>query len=605
MKIFLQYPFDLDKLEIKKNKEIITFDHESHTILSQKNIKHLQSENYLTEADFLLMEKICYELTEWFIKNDISKEITFEGINLGSLFRWELQYYLVPVIKKIFEMEKIAMKENDSTCSCSYSLRKFAEMFFTEIRLLDKIERENELLFDNIKWNLTKNLEINLGKRDFERIKKFTQKGLLHFSKLKKKNKEKKLILFTEFNQIKYENLFLNIKNSDIQPIFFNFRRPYFWNLKSFNIINQTEGQIITDKILTKNNKQNILENQKGIKSKFSDLLKDFDFENFFIVNNNSFWNIIKKEFSNMCFTRMDEAIELIEIAKEMFIHNDINEILIWSENGFSEQVILELGSRKKIPVNLIQHGIIVDDDSKRNLKFNEFSGILPKKSNKFLVWNKSTKNYAQRSGFPNNDIIPIGNSSFDKILPNKNKNKKNDSYVLLTTTSPIKIQHAGYNTKFLDNYISQLQKICKNIQSLNKKLIIRPHPFAHEFDIAKSIKKSFPEVIIDKKTDITTLVSDSSMVISLGITSVIFEAQVLGKPVFFISSDHDIFGLPKYLTDNPNLMIEISDIKEKISKIYQDKKFNDMIISTNTNHVSNEFFNLGNSTHKLLSFFS
>ena len=173
-----------------------------------------------------------------------------------------------------------------------------------------------------------------------------------------------------------------------------------------------------------------------------------------------------------MCFTRMDEAIELIEIAKEMFIHNDINEILIWSENGFSEQVILELGSRKKIPVNLIQHGIIVDDDSKRNLKFNEFSGILPKKSNKFLVWNKSTKNYAQRSGFPNNDIIPIGNSSFDKILPNKNKNKKNDSYVLLTTTSPIKIQHAGYNTKFLDNYISQLQKICKNIQSLNKKLI-------------------------------------------------------------------------------------------------------------------------------------
>ena len=85
MKIFLQYPFDLDKLEIKKNKEIITFDHESHTILSQKNIKHLQSENYLTEADFLLMEKICYELTEWFIKNDISKEITFEGINLGSL----------------------------------------------------------------------------------------------------------------------------------------------------------------------------------------------------------------------------------------------------------------------------------------------------------------------------------------------------------------------------------------------------------------------------------------------------------------------------------------------------------------------------------------
>lgn len=603
MKKFLEYPFDLDKLEIKKNEEIITFDHESHTILSQKNIKHIQSEDYLTENDFLLMEKICYELTEWFIQTDIKEKITFEGINLGSLFRWEFQYYLVPIIKKIFEMEKISIKENDSICSCSYSLRKFAQIFFQEIRLLDKIERKNELLFDNIKWNLTKNLEINLGKKDFERIKKITQKGLLHFSKLKKKNNDKKMVLFTEFNQIKYENLFSNIKNSDIQPIFFNFRRPYFWNLKSFNIINKTEGQIITDKILTNHNKQKIFENQNEIKKEFLNLLKDFDFENFFVVNNNSFWSIIKKEFSNMCFTRIDEAVELIEIGKEMFIHNNINEILIWSENGFSEQIILELGSRKKIPINLIQHGIIVDEDSKRNLKFNEFSGVLPKKSNRFLVWNKSTKIYAEKSGFPNNDIIPIGNSNFDKML--SMRNEKNDSYVLLTTTSPIKIQHAGHNTKFLDNYIYQLEEICKNIHSLNKKLIIRPHPFIHEFDIAKSIKKLFPEIIIDKKTDITTLVNNSSVVISLGITSVIFEAQILRKPIFFISSDHDIFGLPKYIKNNPNLIIEINDIKEKISKIYQDKKFNDMIISTNTNYVSNEFFNLGNSMPKLLSFFS
>ena len=603
MKIFLRYPFELKELETKKNEDIITFDHKSHTILVQNNIRHVQSEDYLTEDDFLLIEKTCYELTEWYIQNNIHEKITFEGINLGSLFRWEFQFYLVPIIKKIFEMEKISMKENNLECLCSFSLREIAGIFFEEVRLLDKIETKNELLFDNIKWNLTKNLEINLGKKDFERIKKITQKGLLHFSKLKKKNNNKKMILFTEFNQIKYENLFSSIKNSNIQPIFFNFRRPYFWNLKSFNIINQTEGQIITDKILTKQNREKILENQEKIKNEFNDLLKKFNFEDFFAINNNSFWNIIKKEFLNMCFTRINEAIELIEIGKEMFIHNDINEILIWSENGFSEQIILELGSRKKIPVNLIQHGIIVDDDDKRNLKFNEFSGILPKKSNKFLVWNKSTKIYAEKLGFSSTNIIPIGNSSFDNML--LHKNEKNDDYILLTTTAPIKIQHAGYNTKFLDNYISQLNEISKNIKSLNKKLVIRPHPFANEFDITESIKKKFPEVIIDKKTDITTLLNNSSVVISLGITSVVFEAQVLGKPVFFASSDHDIFGLPKYLIDNPNLMIEISDIKEKVSRIYQDREFRDMIISENTKYISNEFFNLGNSTPKLLSFFS
>ena len=119
-----------------------------------------------------------------------------------------------------------------------------------------------------------------------------------------------------------YENLFSSIKNSNIQPIFFNFRRPYFWNLKSFNIINQTEGQIITDKILTKQNREKILENQEKIKNEFNDLLKKFNFEDFFAINNNSFWNIIKKEFLNMCFTRINEAIELIEIGKSRKIYD-------------------------------------------------------------------------------------------------------------------------------------------------------------------------------------------------------------------------------------------------------------------------------------------
>ena len=175
---------------------------------------------------------------------------------------------------------------------------------------------------------------------------------------------------------------------------------------------------------------------------------------------------------------------------------------------------------------------------------------------------------------------------------------------MLLATTAPIKNQHAGYNSKLLDNYEYELSVMCKKIKEQNRKLIVRPHPFSQEFKVDNIVKDSFPDAIIDKKTDITTLIKNSDVVVSYGISTIIFEAQILEKPVFFIRSEHDMFGIPKYLKKIPESMMKFDEIGDYISKIYEEAEYKNSIIRTNSTIMSDEFFNLGQSALSFLKLY-
>jgi len=597
MIIFLQHPFDLKRLRTIKNPRIITFDHESHKILSQNHISHTQSEEFLTKDDYNSIEITCHEWAQWFHQESFNKIFTIDGINLGSLFEWEFHFYLVPIIKKIFEIKKISARFDKSECICSSFLESIAEKFFKSTELFDEVKIDNPQLFDNVKWNLTNDLEISIKKENFEKMKNFSEKILLNFSKLnERKDNKDKSILFVEFDPTRFENLCSKMADSKIKPIFFNHRRPYFWDRRSFKIINKTEGEIIT----YKDNSDE--DNDKNIIKKKIESIEDCYFKKYFSLNDKSFWEIIKDDFLKMIYKKMKDGIKLIRMGKDLFNDRNIQEIIIWSENGFSEQVIIELGKKRKIPINLIQHGIIVDEDNKKNHEFNRFSGILPIKSDRYLAWNRSTQDYIISSGFAPENIIQIGNTNFDLI--SNDKKYEETGYVLLATTAPIKNQHAGYNSKLLDNYEYELSVMCKKIKEQNRKLIVRPHPFSQEFKVDNIVKDSFPDAIIDKKTDITTLIKKSEVLVSYGISTIIFEAQILEKPVFFIRSEHDMFGIPKYLKKIPESMMKFDEIGDYISKIYEKKEYKNSIIRTNSTIMSDEFFNLGQSTENFLRFY-
>ena len=156
---------------------------------------------------------------------------------------------------------------------------------------------------------------------------------------------EEKSVLFVEFDPIKYEKLFKISKEYSLNFILFNRRRPSIWNLKSYNIIKNSNCIIANaDDVLDENLNDIIREEQEEIVKKIERFWdKEEFFESHFIFDDESFWKIIKNDFLKLCTSRMKEAIYEINITKRIFEKFKISSIVCWSENGFNEQIAISL----------------------------------------------------------------------------------------------------------------------------------------------------------------------------------------------------------------------------------------------------------------------
>ena len=115
--------------------------------------------------------------------------------------------------------------------------------------------------------------------------------------------------------------------------------------------------------------------------------------------------------------------------------HNtlDFSSILVWSELGFNEKILIKLAKQRKIPVVLIQHGLGLETEKAINLI--KFMGGIPKNIDHYIVWGNSFKNFLLRSNFENEKIETLGSTLHDDFFKIQTTNK---NYVLLTTTSPV-----------------------------------------------------------------------------------------------------------------------------------------------------------------------
>ena len=78
------------------------------------------------------------------------------------------------------------------------------------------------------------------------------------------------------------------------------------------------------------------------------------------------------------------DSIYEIEYAKNFLLENNLKSVILLSESGFTEQIII--GLSKKFPINIIllQHGISVFKPS--SLNYNKIlGGIIPLDSNYFF----------------------------------------------------------------------------------------------------------------------------------------------------------------------------------------------------------------------------
>ena len=141
--------------------------------------------------------------------------------------------------------------------------------------------------------------------------------------------------------------------------------------------------------------------------------------------------------------------------------------------------------------------------------------------------------------------------------------------------------------------YESTIKSIYDIVSKHNLNLIIKRHPDIAENDFSESLYSSLSNVKIQKSGDLSNLLLNSKIVLSLGISSGILEAQILEKPVISISSKYDVFGTGKYVP-NSCLEIKIEEFDKIFPKIITNPSEFNLLIQKGSQYLFQNTSNIG-----------
>ena len=376
----------------------------------------------------------------------------------------------------------------------------------------------------------------------------------------------------------------------------YNRHRPIFYNIESLNIIRNSK---VIPHLTSKKPLKKINSLEKKFLSNLEEFLNDDEFFNlFFKYNGIELWKFIKPNIMKIFKKKTFDSIYEIEYAKNFLLENNLKSVILLSESGFIEQIII--GLSKKFPINIIllQHGISVFKPS--SLNYNKIlGGIIPLDSNYFFSWGKISSEYMEKLEFINSKIKLIGSPSLDKLIDKNNYYPKNSQNVLLLATGPRNQQSMGHNVNTWKKYESMIKSIHDSVSKHNLNLIIKRHPDIAENDFSPEFYSELSDVKIIKNGDLSEFLLDSKIVLSLGLSSAVLESQVLKKPFISILVDYDTFGSIEYMS---NSCLETT--LEKFDKTFSEIITNPNIISKlsqDGNHsVKESISNLGSSSRIL-----
>jgi len=589
--------------QYKNYSLIIAFDYESHIFLSTNNIEHKNSDDFTTDSELEKLQKQSYHYSKWFKINELEKFIIFNDINLGELFYTEFHYYLVPILKKFYEVTKIFKKFSSAKFTSNGNLFKIISEFSNNVSLLHDEPNSNEgFLNDSIKKTFKlgkKEISLNLSRTRFKKIKSNSELLVDKFFHPKKNHSYDTLLI--EFDPIKYEKLLTSMPKSGINGLFLGLRRPAIWNKKSLSIFKKSKSHIATSKILLNEHKKIIQEGQFFVNNsldKFNDFNKKFI--DYFSFEEISFWNIIKSDFLNLCQKRMNEFISDIITIDELLKNYKIKTILLWSEQSSTEIITLKFSKKYNIPTYLLQHGYY--HDTKESFEYLDFMGNIPRNSSNIIVWGDIFQNYLKTSDINEQKIIQLGNPFYDGISSRKAKNLKND-YVLLATSGPVDniINDLKIDTR--TNYIKTIKEICSVVIKNNKKLIIKLHPWQEEFFPSEIIEAIHPDVQIIKEKNILDLIENCSIFITIDTSTTILEAFSLEKPSISVSAKNYGWGIPSIFKNNYCLNIPPSKFSQIFEKIISNKSYRNQLIINGNLFLNNYLTNFGKSSINTLEY--
>ena len=415
-----------------------------------------------------------------------------------------------------------------------------------------------------------------------------------------KKDKNKKSFLFVEFDPIKYRKLLVNCK-SKYNSYLFNRRRPAIWNLKSFSIINKSKIKIITSNDLTnKNFEKNLVNMRIEWDKKLDELFNNEEFfSRFFSVRGISFWNALKPFFTNLCKKRFNDGIRETNLSKEILSNNKFNAVIVWSESGFNEQIIIHYAKKSKIPIILLQHGLYYD--SIESFEHNKFIGILPFNSDIIACWGESFSSSLLKWGFPPEKIRIVGSPSYDDIFEIKRDCTTDNKFILLATSSPMKNIASDLSIKTQEYYLNSIKKICETVSKSKRELIIKLHPFSEEIDITNIVKQIYPQVKIIKHGNIINLIKSCEIFITIDISTTMLEAQIYRKPIISVTVKSYAFGNSSIFNSDSYIRTNLDNFENTFNQLLNNSDLKNRLIVAGNEYLSNYIYFQNSSSEKFI----
>ena len=593
---------EISKINKLKNsfKKIISFDLESDRLLTDNSINHEISENFIPDEELKSIDSACINFCQWYNENNGDKLLSYEGINLGSLFRVEFNNFLIPFLKNFMIFVKIVKNFPGVTFLCSSTIYQILNKLTKNVQSLEEKSLETQLVWDKIQYNITDSISLKISKENFQKLKKISEMLTSVFLKGNNGKTDGKSFALIEFDSVKYETIFLESKKIKEKIFLYNRHRPIIYNSKSFRILKNSHIiPYITSKNSSKQteNDTDLIEN-KILKDSQIFFQNDEFFNSFFKFRGVSFWQSLKPFLIHFFNKKILDSISEIDHAKKFLLDKKPSAVLLLSESGVTEQIILKLSEKFSIQSVLLQHGLMLDNPSAEN--YNKIlGGNIPVNSTKFFVWGNSSADPILQSNKYNDKIETVGSPNIDRIfLQRKNIDKKSNT-VLLLTAGPRDQQTVGHNVNEWNKYENLIKKISSVVAKYNLDLIIKRHPDMAESNFSKNFSQELPNVKILKHAELLDLLLLSKIVIQVGLGSSIFKAQILEKPVISVMVDHDIYGSPKSVSESC-IEIKINDFEENFSKLISDSQSYQQVVQNANNELKENLDNIGQSAKKI-----
>lgn len=595
--------FDLELLKSEQNfnSKIITFDFNSHKNLLDWKIHHEISDKYVTESELRELQEKTLTLSQWSKQKEIAELISYEGINLGNLTFNNFINFIGGFLKKFYEVLKIVQQHANHEFVCSTEMLEIVKIFSNNVLSVQKqsINKHEETIQHS--YGLRKfSFSITLTKEKYLKLKEITEYLLAKIFDFDKTRNEKDNILLVEFDPIKYKTLLLSQNKYLHSFLLFNRRRPAVWNFESFNVIRKSKCSIVVSKKLIDDSLQKqINQLSQSFEKKLQNIWNNDFFTTFFSVDDVSFWNALKTFFEHELKIIMKNSIEEIELAKKLFENYDIKSIVILSEIGPQEQILMHVARKNGTSVILMQHGIPYE--TKESSIRNNFQGFFPNFSDSMIVWSKSTKKYLESFGIPSSKLQVLGNSPYDDLVVKKNKS--HNDVIVLATSPPMKDIVYDNLVETNEKYQAAIESICKTVTKLNQKLVIKLHPSLVDFDIESMIKKFGNTISVIKSGTIFPLIENCKLLLTFDLSTTILEAQIMRKPAVSIIQKNYGFGNSNVLSSGSCICITINDLEETLTKILNDNSYWLQLIEQGSKFANEYLVNQGTATKAIHEF--